>query len=423
MYPTDSKKERVFLTGIIPPGVLREEVEESVDELALLAESAGAEVCGRFYQSLKGYDPAYFIGKGKAAQIAEKIQGSGVDTIIFDDDLTPAQVKNLGTIINKKIIDRTGLILEIFAQNARTKEAKTQVELAQLQYILPRLTRQWKHLERQIGGIGVRAGMGETQLEVDRRLIRTRIKKLKEDLKSIDNQRAVSRKRRGHLFKATLIGYTNAGKSTLFNALTPLSGTEILVADRLFATLDSTVRRLQLEDHQVMLLADTVGFIRKLPHSLIASFRSTFGVVQDADLLLNVIDVSHPNYEEHIKAVKNVLKEMNLDTKPVINIFNKIDLVKDGTVIQDAKQRYPDAVFVSALRGIGLRNVISVVSAAASARFSVKEFTLPIHDSKNIARLFNYGEVLDQTYNGGYTSLKVRLSLENAAKLTDIIKK
>ena len=418
MYTTNSKKERVVLFGTSGRGVSRIEAEETVDELALLAESAGAEVCDRFFQALKQYDPAYYIGKGKAAQLAERIKGIGVDTVIFDDDLVPAQMKNLEKVVEKKIIDRTGLILEIFAQNARTHEARTQVELARLQYLLPRLTRRWKHLERQVGGIGVRAGMGETQLEVDRRLVRNKIKRLNEDLKSIDNQRTIRRKRRRDLFKTTLVGYTNAGKSTLFNALTEA---DIPVADRLFATLDSTVRRLKIDDHQTILLADTVGFIRKLPHSLIASFRSTLGVVQDADLLLNVVDMSHPCYEAHIEAVENVLKEMNLSSRPVIHVFNKLDLVDNEKVLYDARQRYPGAVFVSAARGIGLVKVNRVISDAVASNFAVQEFTLPVCDSRNIARLFDYGQVLEQTNNGDYTSLRVRLSRENAAKLRSLI--
>lgn len=419
MYNTTTKKERAVLIGTIPQKISRSETEKSVEELALLAESAGAEVMETYFQSIKQYDPAFFIGRGKAAVIAENVKNSGIDSLIFDDDLSPAQLKNLERIIDKKIIDRTGLILEIFAQNARTREAKTQIELAQLQYLLPRLTRQWKHLERQVGGIGVRAGMGETQLEVDRRLVRTRIKKLKGDLKLIEDQRAVQKKRRENIFKVTLVGYTNAGKSTLFNSLVPANSNnkDVLVADRLFATLDSTIRRLDIDDHLAVLLSDTVGFIRKLPHNLIAAFRSTFDVVKDADLLLNIIDVSNEDFENQIDAVQNVLCEMEVDSIRVLKVFNKIDLVKDKKLMLEIRSRYPDAVFVSASQGIGLRSVISLISQIADKNFVTRNFTMPITESKNISRLFEYGKVVKQSYKGEYTTLKVRLTLENAVKL------
>lgn len=419
MYNTNTKKERAVLIGTIPQKISRSETEKSVEELALLAESAGAEVMETYFQSIKQYDPAFFIGRGKAAVIAKNVKNSGIDSLIFDDDLSPAQLKNLERIIDKKIIDRTGLILEIFAQNARTREAKTQIELAQLQYLLPRLTRQWKHLERQVGGIGVRAGMGETQLEVDRRLVRTRIKKLKGDLKLIEEQRAVQKKRRGNIYKVTLVGYTNAGKSTLFNSLIPAhpDRNSVFVADRLFATLDSTVRRLDIDDHLAVLLSDTVGFIRKLPHNLIAAFRSTFDVVKDADLLLNIIDVSNEDFENQIDAVQNVLCEMEVESIRVLKVFNKIDLVKDKKLMLEIKSRYPDGVFVSASQGIGLRNVISIIAESAGKNFVTKNFTMPITESRNISRLFEYGKVVEQSYNGEYTTLKVRLSHENAVKL------
>lgn len=418
MYSMNSKKEKVVLIGTIRRDIPRSEAEMSVSELGQLAESVGAEVRDRYFQSIKSIDPAYYIGKGKTQQIANELENSGVDTLIFDDDLTSTQIKNLEKVTKKKIIDRTGLILEIFSQNARSREAKTQIELAQLQYLLPRLTRQWKHLERQVGGIGVRAGMGETQLEVDRRLIKTDIKRLKEELKSIEKQHAVRRRRRKNIFKVSLVGYTNVGKSTLFNALVPQvkNKNKVFVDDRLFATLDSTVRRMHIEDNQVILLSDTVGFIRKLPHTLIAAFRSTLGVVRDADLLLNVVDVSRHDYEEQIEAVANVLKEIDADSKPVVLIFNKIDLVDNDRTAHAVRQKYPDAVFVSASRGIGLRNIITLLSESVERLYVTKNFTMPVHESRDIARLFEYGKVLEQTYDGEFTNIKVRLSVEDAKK-------
>ncbi len=389
--------------------------------MALLTESAGAEVRKHYIQNLKDFDPAFFVGKGKAKQIAEDINSIGVDSVIFDDDLSPVQMKNLGKITGKKVIDRTGLIIEIFAQNARTREAKTQVELAQLQYLLPRLTRQWLHLERQVGSIGVMAGMGETQLEIDRRLVRRKIKQLKKELHNIDNQRDARNKKRLEFFKATLVGYTNAGKSTLFNALIPEQSKGVMVADRLFATLDSTIRRLDIDNHQVILLADTVGFIRKLPHNLIASFKSTFSVVGDADILLNIVDINHPRYEEHIEAVLGVLHEMDLDAKPVITVFNKIDLVKDDTIIRNIRKFYPDALFISAARGIGMKNILEDLSQVVMKDFFIKEITLPIQDSQRIAGIYDKYQVLEQTYKGNFTILKIRLSQEYAAQLESMI--
>jgi len=408
---TTPEKENVILIGAACPWSDRSEIEATIDELANLAESAGAEIKSRIIQNVKRFDPAYFIGKGKAQEIAGLIRDNGVDAVIFDDDLTPAQVKNLSNVIKRKIIDRTGLILEIFAQNARTREAKVQVEIAQLEYQLPRLTGQWSHLERQVGGIGVR-GPGETQLETDRRLVRKRLKKLTADLQAIDKQRNLRQSRRKNIFKATLVGYTNAGKSTLFNAITDAGA---LVEDRLFATLDSTVRRLELENNQILLLADTVGFIRKLPHSLIASFRSTLGVVRDADVLLHVVDLSSSNYGQQIEAVNAVLKDLNIDKKPVILVFNKIDLVDNNEILQRAKGEFPKAVFISAGRGIGINGLLGIISAKASEGFSVREYSIPVSDSKTISQLYELGDVIGQTFNGDYTRLRVRISMYNAA--------
>ncbi len=416
MLETTPKKETVILVGAVGPRHDRAEVEETIDELESLAVSAGTEVKSRFIQNIRKYDPAYFIGKGKALELADKIQQNGIDTIVFDDDLTPAQVKNLSAVIKRKIVDRTGLILEIFAQNARTSEAKTQVEMAQLEYQLPRLTGQWSHLERQVGGIGVR-GPGETQLETDRRLVRRRIKKLTSDLHAIEKQRSVRRSRRREIFKATLVGYTNAGKSTLFNTLTDAGA---LVEDRLFATLDSTVRRLELENSLALLLADTVGFIRKLPHSLIASFRSTLGVVQDAVVLLHVVDVNHENYEHQIEAVNGVLKEMKLEKRPVILIFNKIDLVESQEVLLRAKTAYPDAVFISAGRGIGIGKLIELISNKATEGFTVEKFKIPVNDARSIAKLHELGHVIAQEYNEDSCILRVRLSNQNASKFRSL---
>ncbi len=418
LLATETRKEKVILVGTIRPGVMRESVEDMLEELANLATSAGAEVHSTVFQGLIKPDPAYFIGKGKAGEIAKLIEGTGVDTIIFDDELSPAQTRNLEKMTNRKIVDRTGLILEIFAQNARTKEAKTQVELAQLQYFLPRLTRQWTHLERQIGGIGVRGGMGETQLEVDRRLIRTRIKKLKIDLDLIEKQRSERRARRKNIFKATLVGYTNAGKSTLFNAAADAG---VLVEDRLFATLDSTVRRIELNGYNTILLADTVGFIRKLPHSLVASFRSTLGVVQEADLLIHVVDISNSEYDEQIEAVNRVLKELDVHKIPIIHVFNKVDLVEDQSILDAAGRFYPEGVFISAERSIGIAGLFEKITEIVSENFVTREFNILLTESKIISRIFEAGDVIEQDYDGKYTRMKVKLSKEEAFRIENML--
>lgn len=411
------EKEKVILVGAEGPWSDGYEVEETVRELESLSESAGAEVSATVIQRIRRRDPAYFIGKGKAGQIAEQVQHSKIDAVIFDDDLTPAQAKNLSNIIKRKIIDRTGLILEIFAQNARTREAKVQVEIAQLEYQLPRLTGQWTHLERQVGGIGVR-GPGETQLETDKRLVRQRLKKLSLELEDIDKQRSLRRSKRQETFKATLVGYTNAGKSTLFNALTDAG---ILVQDRLFATLDSTVRRLELENKRVLLMADTVGFIRKLPHSLIASFRSTLGVVSDADLLIHVIDLSSRYYEHQIEAVNAVLKDMGLQQKPTLLVFNKIDQVTDDEKIKHVRTEYPEAVLISAGRGIGINRLLDIISVKATEGFVVTEYTIPVEETKKIAKLYSLSDVIEQKYNNNTTRIKVRISSRNSAIFESIL--
>jgi GTP-binding protein HflX len=317
-----------------------------MDELAQLADTAGAQTVARFVQARPKPDPATYIGKGKVGEIAA--QNGDFDVIIFDDDLSPAQAGSLEKAIGKRVVDRSGLILDIFARRARTREARTQVELAQLQYLLPRLAGRWVHLERQVGGIGVR-GPGETQLETDRRLVRKRISQLNRELKAIDQQRSNQRSRRQNLFKVAIVGYTNAGKSTLMNALTD---SQLFVEDRLFATLDATVRAMKSADVNRVLLIDTVGFIRKLPHHLVASFRSTLDETVLADLLLHVVDLSHPHWSEQMRQVDRTLEEMGLKDRSRLLVFNKADKVEHAVEIQRIQNDYPDAELISALRGI-----------------------------------------------------------------------
>lgn len=316
----DEVIENCVLVGVITPEIREETANEYLDELEFLAETAGAVTHHKFLQKLPMPNPRTFVGSGKLEEIKEYIKAHEIELVIFDDELSPSQLRNIERELECKILDRNILILDIFASRARTSHAKTQVELAQLQYMLPRLTRMWTHLERQKGGIGLR-GPGESQIETDRRIIQTRIALMKEKLKEIDKQMAVQRSNRGQLVRVALVGYTNVGKSTLMNLL---SKSEVFAENKLFATLDTTVRKVVIENLP-FLLTDTVGFIRKLPHQLVESFKSTLDEVREADLLVHVLDISHPNFEDHFTVVNETLQELEKKEKPVILVFNKID--------------------------------------------------------------------------------------------------
>ncbi len=316
----EAQYEKVVLVGLITREQSEEKLTEYMDELEFLAYTAGATVGERFTQRMDKPDSKFFVGSGKLDEITAFVEEYDIDTVIFDDELTPSQLKNIEKVVNKKIIDRTQLILDIFAQRAQTSYARTQVELAQYQYLLPRLTRMWTHLERQRGGIGMR-GPGETEIETDRRIIRDRITLLKEKLKGIDKQMATQRKNRGALVRVALVGYTNVGKSTLMNVL---SKSEVFAENKLFATLDTTVRKVVI-GNLPFLLTDTVGFIRKLPTQLVESFKSTLDEVREADLLVHVVDISHASFEDHVNSVNQILAEIESKEKPTIMVFNKID--------------------------------------------------------------------------------------------------
>lgn len=316
----EANYEKVILVGLISHNQNEEKLEEYMDELEFLAFTAGAEVAMRFTQRLDKPDPKFFIGSGKLNEVIQYAEENEVDTLIFDDELTPSQLKNIEKLIEIKVIDRTQLILDIFAQRAQTSYAHTQVELAQYEYLLPRLTRMWTHLERQRGGIGMR-GPGEREIETDRRIIRDRITLLKGKLKGIDKQMETQRANRGAMVRVALVGYTNVGKSTLMNVL---SKSETFVEDKLFATLDTTVRKVVI-GNLPFLLTDTVGFIRKLPTQLVESFKSTLDEVREADLLIHVVDISHESFEDHYNAVNETLSEIKCADKPTILVFNKID--------------------------------------------------------------------------------------------------
>ena len=322
--------EKVVLVGVITATQNEEKAHEYLDELEFLTYTAGGEVIKRFTQRLDTPNPKTFIGTGKMEELTQFVEENEIGTVIFDDELTPAQQNNIEKILRIKILDRTTLILDIFAQRAQTSYARTQVELAQYQYLLPRLTGLWTHLERQRGGIGMR-GPGETEIEIDRRIVRDRIALLKKKLETIDRQMATQRSNRGALVRVALIGYTNVGKSTLMNLI---SKSEVFAENKLFATLDTTVRKVVI-GNLPFLLSDTVGFIRKLPTQLIESFKSTLDEVRDADLLLHVVDISHPNFEEHIASVNQILGEIQSINKPTIMVFNKIDAYTHQTIDQD----------------------------------------------------------------------------------------
>ena len=320
MIETDKPLERAILIGILYPGQEEWEAEDFLSELAFLAETAGAEPLKRFIQKLDIPNPRTFVGSGKIEEIGLFVNENNVDIAIFDDELSPSQLRNIEKALGCRILDRTNLILDIFAHRARTSHARTQVELAQYQYLLPRLTGMWTHLERQRGGIGLR-GPGETEIETDRRIIRDKISLLKTQLKKIDTQMATQRKSRGKMVRVALVGYTNVGKSTIMNLL---SKSDVFAENKLFATLDTTVRKVVI-GNLPFLLSDTVGFIRKLPHDLVESFKSTLDEVRESDLLVHIVDVSHPNFEEQIKVVDETLRELGSSEKPLIIIFNKID--------------------------------------------------------------------------------------------------
>jgi len=423
MQKNNDKREKAFLVGVILKGSSRVQIEEQLEELKFLADTAGADIIGKFTQNRSRPDPATFIGKGKAETIINQASELDCNLIIFNDDISPTQIKNLQKIAGEttKVIDRTGLILDIFTKHAKTKEAKTQVQLAQLEYFLPRLTRIWTHLERQMGGIGTRAGAGETQIEIDRRLIRNQIAKLKRELTAIDKQRKVQNHRRVNAFRIALVGYTNAGKSTLMNALTDA---DVLVQDQLFATLDTTTRKLEnIEVGIPVLLSDTVGFIRNLPHNLIASFRSTLGEIRDVDLLLKVFDASSDNIHEHIDTVEEVLKEMDMPNKTNIIVLNKIDAITDPQQLSGLKTRFKEASFISSLKNIGLKELSDRIEKTITSEFQKDVFHLSFKQTKLLDTIYTLTRVLKKKsdYNG--IRLEVEGNRESLDKIRQIIEK
>lgn len=409
MHETAQKIERVIAISVVKKGADRELALEYLDELAFLAETAGAEVIQKVYQELAKPSASTVLGKGKVQEVKEMIEENEINLVIFDDDLSPAQVKNLGRELNVKVMDRSGIILDIFASRAKSLEAKTQVELAQLQYMLPRLTRLWTHLSKLYGGgIGTR-GPGETQIETDRRLIRERIQLLKSKLKDISVQKEQQRKGRESMPRFALVGYTNAGKSTLMNVLTQ---SDVYVEDKLFATLDTTVRAFELPGAVKALLSDTVGFIRKLPTHLIASFRSTLAEAAEAEILVHVVDISNPFFREHIGVVENTLESLNIINKPVILVFNKIDMLDSMEGMKVIEKEFPDSILVSAKRGINIQTMLELFKTKYDENSNVVKILLPYTQMDLIAKLYSSSEVLKREDKDEGIEFELRLQDE-----------
>ncbi len=412
--------ERVFIVGVQLKGQDAWCIDESLEELAELVGTAGGEIVGRGSQRLDKVNAATFIGPGKAREFAEECAEGGVDTVVFDEELTPAQGRNLEKVFECKILDRTALILDIFSQRARTREGKLQVELAQLKHLLPRLTRFWTHLSRQKGGIGMRGGEGESQLEVDRRKVRERIDKIQRDLEQVMRHRSVQRsgRKRNQWPLGSLVGYTNAGKSTLFNAIT---GASALSENKLFATLDPTTRRLRLPTNQNVLLSDTVGFIRKLPHDLVDAFKATLEEVIEADLLLHVVDISSPQAEEQIEAVNVVLDELGVADKPMLMVFNKVDRVTASGLAGRFTGQYPNSIVVSAKTGEGFDAFMAELGKQLRPVREMLLLSIPHSQSEVIAQLHEVGQVLERDYDAAEAVFKALIPPSHRATFEQFI--
>jgi GTP-binding protein HflX len=414
-----SSQEKTLLVGLEHSGRDRWDQSESLAELKELVKTAGGSVAETVVQKLETPTAPFYIGKGKAEELARLCGKNNIHSVVFNDELTPAQSRNLEEIFKRKVIDRTQLILDIFAQRAKSKEGKLQIELAQLQYLLPRLTGMWTHLSRQSGGIGTR-GPGETQLEVDRRRVMEKINRLERELEEVRRQRDVQRqgRLRQHWPIAALVGYTNAGKSTLLNLLT---ASEAYTADQLFATLDPTTRQFTLPNKQKVLLTDTVGFLQDLPHHLIESFKSTLEEVTQADVLFHVVDLSHPRFREQMRAVDAVLEELQASGKQTILIFNKVDAVANPALVQNVLEHYPGSVAISAKNKIGIDQLLAEIQHQVRGwRLRVK-LLFPNHMTALIAELHSAGRVLEIKYEGDFVSITAHIPPQLQGKLKEYI--
>ncbi len=424
-FETHKPRERAALVAIITESdePSRHKSREHLEELALLADTAGADILFRVTQERPKPDGALYLGKGKVEELKMRVEMENVGLVIFDDELSPVQLRNLETELGVKILDRSGLILDIFASRARTREAKTQIELAQLEYMLPRLTRAWTHLSKQFGGIGTK-GPGETQIETDRRMIKTRIAHLKTKLGDIEQQQTTRRlSRSNELSRIALVGYTNVGKSSLLNVLAADKNSEVFVEDRLFATLDATTRSMELSHGRKTLVTDTVGFIRKLPAKLVASFRTTLSEVVEADILLHVIDVSNPQFEEQMQVVDLTLRELKANEKPMIMVFNKIDLISDEerAGLKDVRSRYPHAVFISAGRGIGINRLKEEIERVITEESFEITVEIPLTHYEIASRLHDLGEVGERTFTETHVRLTLRVHSRNRERVERLL--
>jgi len=398
----NNKPTTALLVGVSSRRVSQDEVFLSLDELEKLVETAGGKVVEKVIQAREYIDSTFFTGKGKAIEMGEICDEREIDIIVFDDELSPVQIRNLENITKRRVTDRSAVILEIFASNAKTIESKTQVELAQLEYLLPRLTRRWTHLSKQFGGLGSK-GPGETQIEMDRRMIKTKISLLKEKLEVIKRQKETQRKQRVNLPRLALVGYTNAGKSTIMNLLTNAG---VLTENKLFSTLDTTVRRVELSPSREFLVSDTVGFIKKLPHHLIVSFLSTLSEVVESDILLHVVDISDLKAEDNIAVVNDTLKKLNCETKPVVMIFNKIDLLDSREIINYYKNKYKISLFISATRSIGVNAFIEEMLSVLDFQLKEYKIKIDINNQKYLSSIYELAKVTELKYNEKYIDVK-----------------
>ena len=393
------------------------ENQYQLEELERLVNTLGGHVIDKVVQYRKNIDPKFYFGKGKLKNVFEYAIEQNCKYIVINNDISASQIKNIQSYFKDKVFikDRTGIILDIFDKHAKTKEAKTQIKLAQLEYLLPRLTKQWTHLERQMGGIGTRGGPGETQIEIDRRLVRNQIIKLKKELIKVLNTRKVQKKNRKSVYKVSLIGYTNAGKSTIMKSL---SKKDAYIKDELFATLDTSSKKIQINKKNSFIISDTVGFIRNLPDNLIASFRSTLGELSDSDLLLKIVDISSPEYSMHLDSIDTVLNHLEINDKKYFIIFNKIDKVQNQSLIKNLKKTYPESLFVSAFNNINMGSILNFISNLMNQDNISKTLYIPYNKTKIIDAIYKNCQILEREDNE--KSVKFKVSGE-AKKINNII--